>query len=88
MTTHDAPTNGVSPDLLAGRHPSTVAICGHFGYGHLPQPLQLVSMPFAQLVEKTLRNVPDDSAELTAGLRKILEGKDCAVRAARAGLEQ
>jgi hypothetical protein len=88
MTANDAPTNGVSPDLLAGRHPSTVAICGHFGYGHLAHELQLVSMPFAQLVEKTLRNVPDDSAELTAGLRKILEGKDCVVRAALVALEQ
>lgn len=79
---NDQPHNGVNPDLLRGRHPGVQALCRYFDYGHLPQPLQLVSMPFAQLVETLLQRVAVDSAELTAGLRKLLEAKDCAVRAA------
>ena len=78
----DQPTNGVDPALYMKRHPGVVALCYFFDYGHLPHDLQLIAMPFASLVEHVLRGNPDDSAELTVALRKILEGKDCAVRAA------
>lgn len=52
-----------------------------FKYEHLPIHLQVQSKPFgdlAQLLVDTLK----PSAERTAGLRKLLEAKDCAVRAA------
>lgn len=65
-----------------GRHPAVKDIAKFFEYEHLPPPLQAVSRIFADAVEDVLHLVTDDSAELTAALRKLLEAKDCAVRAA------
>jgi hypothetical protein len=51
-----------------------------FTYEHLPAHLQEVSKPFrvlAQQIEDTLPSNP----EKTTALRKLLEAKDCAVRA-------
>ena len=56
-------------------------ILKHFAYHHLPPHLQDVSKPLgdlARLMESTL----PDCAEKSAGLRKLLEAKDCFVRAA------
>ena len=52
----------------------------YFTYTHLEMPLQNVSRPICQLAEK-LDNDIEESAEKTAGLRKLLEAKDCFVRA-------
>jgi hypothetical protein len=59
----------------------------YFAYGHLPEHLRKVSEPFA-LMAWTMAaraGAPDDKpsriAETAAGLRKLLEAKDCAVRA-------
>ena len=52
-----------------------------FSYEHLPEKLQVVSKPLgdlALLMEKTLPDGPEKSA----GMRKLLEAKDCFVRAA------
>jgi hypothetical protein len=47
-----------------------------------PAPhLQGISRPFADLAYEMAERIPS-SAELTACLRKLLEAKDCAVRAA------
>lgn len=51
-----------------------------FAYGHLPEHLQVVSRPFAELAQAMVENLPRNP-ERTAGLRKLLEAKDCAVRA-------
>lgn len=51
-----------------------------FVYAHLPQHLQEVSKPFAELAEKMDAALPEN-AEKTTALRKLLEAKDCAVRA-------
>lgn len=51
-----------------------------FGYKHLPEKLQETSKQFALLAEWMNENLPD-GAEKSAGLRKLLEAKDCAVRA-------
>jgi hypothetical protein len=51
-----------------------------FAYQHLPAELQEVSKPIAGLAEKMDAELPD-SAEKSAGLRKLLEAKDCFVRA-------
>lgn len=61
-------------------HPATEAILRYFEYEHLPPHLQAVSKPFAELA----RNMASllDGPELTVGLRKLLEAKDCCVRAA------
>lgn len=51
-----------------------------FGYGHLPPHLQEISKACAQLAEKMDTEL-FEGAEKTAGLRKLLEAKDCFVRA-------
>lgn len=66
---------------VADRHPSTQQICGYFQYDHLPAHLQLISKPCCGLALEMLEHL-DDGPELTTGLRKLLEAKDCFVRAA------
>lgn len=51
-----------------------------FKYSHLPQSLQDVSRPFCELADHIVGAVPRN-AERTVALRKLLEAKDCAVRA-------
>lgn len=51
-----------------------------FAYGHLPPHLQAVSKPFGDLAEELERTLPRNP-ERTVALRKLLEGKDAAVRA-------
>lgn len=52
----------------------------NFRYAHLPLHLQDVSLRFAALARWIVDNIPS-SPERTVALRKVLEGKDCAVRA-------
>lgn len=51
-----------------------------FNYSHLPPHLQAVSKSFAILAESIIEELPRNP-ERTAALRKLLEAKDCAVRA-------
>lgn len=51
-----------------------------FAYEHLPPSLQAVSKPIAELARQIDEAIPN-SAEKSAGLRKLLEAKDCFVRA-------
>lgn len=51
-----------------------------FAYKHLPPHLQAVSQPFAELATKMITELPVNS-ERGMALRKLLEAKDCAVRA-------
>jgi hypothetical protein len=51
-----------------------------FAYEHLPPHLQEISKPFGELAHQIVVNLPAN-AERTAGLRKLLEAKDCIVRA-------
>ncbi len=64
-----------------GRHPATSGLLRFFAYSHLPESLQATSRPCALLAEEMVNALPD-SPELSAGLRKLLEAKDCFVRAA------
>lgn len=52
-----------------------------FNYSHLPVRLQEVSKPIGDLAFHMNNTIPA-SAEKDAGLRKLLEAKDCLVRAA------
>ena len=61
-------------------HPSTEAILRYFEYAHLPERLQATSRPFRSLAHQMAADL--EGPELTAGLRKLLEAKDCMVRAA------
>lgn len=51
-----------------------------FAYEHLPPRLQEVSRPFGDLAHNLVVSLPNNP-ELTVALRKLLEAKDCAVRA-------
>lgn len=52
----------------------------YFEYKHLPDHLQTVSKPISELAMQ-MNNLPD-SSEKAAGMRKLLEAKDCFVRSA------
>ena len=51
-----------------------------FKYDHLPEKLQVASKPFCLLADKLDRQLPP-GLEKDFALRKLLESKDCAVRA-------
>lgn len=51
-----------------------------FTYAHLREELQGISQPFCWLAESIVEKLPRNP-ERTVALRKLLEAKDCAVRA-------
>ena len=51
-----------------------------FEYSHLPAHLHAVSKPFCDLAHAIDEDLPTNPEKTTA-LRKLLEAKDCAVRA-------
>ncbi|MFC7794631.1 hypothetical protein [Streptomyces cinereoruber] len=57
------------------------AILRYFAYDHLPSHLAQISAPFHMLAHGMADQLPP-GPELSAGLRKLLEAKDCMVRAA------
>lgn len=52
-----------------------------FKYDHLPERLQGISRAFGELAVDVVQTLPRNP-ERTVALRKLLEAKDCAVRAA------
>jgi hypothetical protein len=52
-----------------------------FTYAHLPEHLRAVSEPFADLAGRIVVELPRNP-ERSVALRKLLEAKDAAVRAA------
>lgn len=60
-------------------HPSIAHILSFFEYKHLPEPLAVVSMQFSGLADFIAETL--EGPEATVALRKLLEAKDCAVRA-------
>lgn len=61
-------------------HANTEALLKFFKSDHLPPKLQAIAGPFGELANAMASKL--DGPELTAGLRKLLEAKDCCVRAA------
>jgi hypothetical protein len=51
-----------------------------FQYAHLPENLQAASAPFCETAERIVQTI-GRNPERTVALRKLLEAKDCAVRA-------
>jgi hypothetical protein len=51
-----------------------------FGFAHLRPDLQTVSRPFCELALLIVNTLPRNP-ERTVALRKLMEAKDCAVRA-------
>jgi hypothetical protein len=63
------------------RHPATAHLLRFFTYDHLPKHLQGISAECSNLAHLMVEDL-SDGPELSAGLRKLLEAKDCFVRAA------
>ena len=57
-------------------------ILRYFEYEHLPPHLQEISAPFCKLAQTVAEIDTGDVAEKVTALRKLLEAKDAAVRAA------
>lgn len=62
-------------------NPAIKHVLQYFNYEHLPTHLQDISRDFATLAIKTANRHPDNP-ETTVAIRKLLEAKDAAVRAA------
>ena len=75
-----SPTPQRSTDLTT-RHSSVAQVAGWLTNvnPNLPGPQRLLAQDVAQLTGLLLTRL-DDGPELTAGLRKLLEAKDCFVR--------
>lgn len=61
--------------------PERSPILRYFEYDHLPETLQQVSKPFCALANHIEEKLPSGPEKSTA-LRKLIEAKDAAVRAA------
>jgi hypothetical protein len=72
---HPAPSE-FTPEQLA-----TDPILRYFHYAHLPDDLRKVSGPFCDMAKRVVERLPRN-AERSVALRKLLEAKDAAVRAA------
>ena len=75
MSIHPSPAE-FSADEIAQDH-----ILRFFHYAHLPEALRVRSKPFCDLARMIIDTTPRNP-ERTAALRKLLEAKDAAVRAA------
>ncbi len=61
-------------------HPSVAHLLRFFAWEHLPPHLAAVSRPMGELALRLAWGLPGNP-EATVALRKLLEAKDCAVRA-------
>jgi hypothetical protein len=68
-----------TPETRPDGYPES--ILKFFAFAHLPQKLAEVSQPYGELAQRLVDTLPR-SAERTVALRKLLESKDAAVRAA------
>ena len=84
--TADAATKGRQKIIQrcneAEYHPSVVAVMQFFHYEHLPPHLAAISERFYRLAFDVAGANSPQTAETTVALRKLLEAKDAAVRAA------
>ncbi len=62
-------------------HPAISHVLKYFAFAHLPPRLQEFSKPFGELAQTIAERFPDNQ-ETTVALRKLLEAKDAAIRAA------
>lgn len=70
-----------APDEFTAEEIKTDYILRYFHYSHLPERLQLNSKPFCSLARHLVDGTPR-CPERSVALRKLLEAKDAAVRAA------
>jgi hypothetical protein len=71
------------------RHPSVEGVAKFVTEvnPNLPKPLYAIAIKAALFAREILEAIPEDSAELTDGLRNLLRAKDSFVRAALPQLE-
>lgn len=64
-------------------HPAQAELLSFFKHGHLDGQMRTISMECGDLARKMAEALRDSErgAEVTTGLRKLLEAKDCFVRA-------
>lgn len=62
-------------------YPQPNPITQFFAYEHLPEHLQRISKPFGELARYIDEQEACNGGEKEMALRKLLEAKDCAVRA-------
>lgn len=78
---YEAEENAARAAVRKDRHPGTVHLLDLFEYRHLPEHLAVISAKFEVLAHDLVIRL-SDGPELSAGLRKLVEAKDCAVRQA------
>lgn len=71
-------------EALEGRVAAVRQVGGWFVFDHLKGNARMTSRSVCETAVNMLLSIPD-SPELTVGLRKLLEAKDCFVRASIAG---
>lgn len=76
----DANQSSGGSAAASGPNPDYEPMLQFFEYAHLPTFLQDISKPFGLLAQQMCASLPRNP-ERSAGLRKLLEAKDCAVRA-------
>lgn len=69
---------------MTDRHPAVEHVLQFFSTEHLPEHLRGIAEECSALAKKMATDI-EDNPELAAGLRKLLEAKDCFVRAKLAG---
>lgn len=78
--THHENTAPIGGAIVAPRLIDQYPILRYFHYEHLPPHLRAISAPFCELAVSMCHMLPRN-AETSTMLRKLLEAKDCAVRA-------
>lgn len=68
-------------EALDGRHPATRDVAAFFSFDHLPEGRPRDASEVCTATAVYMLGTVEDCPELTAGLRKLLEAKDCFVRA-------
>lgn len=82
--THETPAYGTADHarlVTFGRHPGVQTAMAWLAFTHLPETLQGLSRPLYEAGVELIRRIPNDSAELTSALNKLVETKDWFVRA-------
>jgi hypothetical protein len=65
-----------------GRHPALLNKMGFFEFDHLkPGPLQEISKRFHDLAWELFADTRVEGEQLALGMQKLIEAKDCLVRA-------
>jgi hypothetical protein len=80
MNTPNPSTPAANPNPGSNVTATSEPFLQFFEFEHLPPHLQAISKPFSELAAHIVETLPRN-AERTVALRKLLESKDCAVRA-------